>query len=98
MPARCRRIRRWWMTKFFDGLNDSAVAGLSSTPMSFVIRCGTPDCDWGKKMCDLGEVQLRLCYSEFRKHCIQRHDLQEWDTTPHVHLDLEHWMLTLIKT
>ena len=28
--------------------------------MSFVIRCGTPDCDWGKKMCDLGEDQLRL--------------------------------------
>jgi hypothetical protein len=26
------------------------------------------------------------------------YDLQEWDTTPHVHLDLEHWMLTLIKT
>jgi len=37
--------------------------------MSFVFRCGTPDCDWGKKMCDLGEEQLRLCYSEFRKHC-----------------------------
>jgi hypothetical protein len=48
---------------------------------TFVIRCGTPDCDLGKKMCDLGEEQLRLCYSEFRKHCIQRHDLQEWDTT-----------------
>jgi hypothetical protein len=66
-------------------------------PMSFVIRCGTPDCDWGKKMCDLGEDQLRLCYSEFRKHCVQRHDLQEWDSTPHVHLDLENWLLTLIK-
>jgi hypothetical protein len=32
--------------------------------MSFVIRSGTPDCDWGKKMCDLREEQLRLCYSE----------------------------------
>ncbi len=30
-------------------------------------------------------------------HCMQRHDLQEWDTTPHVHLDLENWLLTLIK-
>jgi hypothetical protein len=66
--------------------------------MSFTIRCGTPDCDWGKKICDLGEEQLRLCYSEFRKHCIQRHDLQEWDMTSQVHLDLEHWLLTLIKT
>jgi len=50
MPTRYRRIRRWWMTKFFDGLNDSAVAGLSSTPMSFVIRCATPDCDWGYRI------------------------------------------------
>ena len=32
------------------------------------------------------------------KHRMQRRDLQEWDTTPHVHLDLEHWMLTLTKT
>jgi len=36
--------------------------------MSFVIRCGTPDCDWGQKMCDLGEEQLRLCYSLDRLH------------------------------
>jgi hypothetical protein len=63
----------------------------------FLIRCGTPDCDWGKKMCDLGEEQLRLCYSEFHKHCIHRHDLQDWDTTPDVYLDLENWLLTLIK-
>ena len=64
---------------------------------SFVIRCGTPDCEWGRKMCDLGEEQLLLCYSEFRKHCIQRHDLQEWDMSSHVHLDLEQWLLTLLK-
>ncbi len=43
------------------------------------------------------KVQLRLCYSESRKHCIQRHDLQEWDTTSQMHLDLD-LMLTLIKT
>ena len=46
----------------------------------------------------LGEDQLRLCYSEFRKHRIQRHDRQEWDARPHIHLDLENWLLTLIKT
>jgi hypothetical protein len=69
---------------------------VSFTPMSFVIRCGTPDCDWGHEMHDMGEDRLRLCYSEFRKHCIQRHDLQEWDTTPQVHLDLENWLQTLI--
>jgi hypothetical protein len=49
-------------------------------------------------MYDVGEDQLGLCYSEFRKLSIQRHDLQEWNTTPQVYLDLENWMLTLIKT
>jgi hypothetical protein len=28
---------------------------------------------------------------------MQRHNLQEWDTTVSMKLDLEHWMLTLIK-
>jgi hypothetical protein len=64
---------------------------------SIVIRCGTPDCDWGHKVSDLSDEQLKLCYSEFRKHCMQRHGLQEWDTTSYMNLDLEHWMLTLIK-
>jgi len=41
---------------------------------------------------------LRRCYAEFRKHCIQTHDLQEWDTPPHVYLDLKSWLLTLTKT
>ena len=49
-------------------------------------------------MCDMREEQLQLCYSEFRKHCIQRHDLKEWDMSSHLHLDLENWLLTLIKT
>ena len=65
--------------------------------MSLVIRCGTPDSDWGHRVPDLGEEELELCSSEFRKHCIQRHGIQEWDTTLYMHLDLEHWMLTLIK-
>src|SRR5690348_4421152 len=46
--------------------------------MSVIIRCGTPDCDWGHRVSELGEEQLNLCYSEFRKHCMQRHDLEEW--------------------
>jgi hypothetical protein len=49
-------------------------------------------------MYDMGEDQLGLCYAEFRKHCIQRHDLQEWDMASHMHFDLENWLLTLIKT
>jgi len=62
-----------------------------------VIRCGTPDCDWGYRVSDLSEEQLELCYSEFRKHCIQGHDLQEWDTTSYMRLDLELWTLTLSR-
>src|SRR5882762_2998909 len=26
---------------------------------------GTPDCDWGHKMYDMGQDQLWFCYSEF---------------------------------
>ncbi len=65
--------------------------------MDFVIRCGTPDCDWGHKVSDLGEEQLDLCYSEFRKHCIQIHGSQERDTVAKMHLDLVNWTLTLLK-
>jgi len=50
-----------------------------------------PDCDWGYRVSELSDEQLKLCYSGFRKHCIQRHDLQEWDTTSHIYLDLEEW-------
>jgi hypothetical protein len=32
----------------------------------FIATPCLPDCEWGKKMCDLGEEQLLLCYSEFR--------------------------------
>jgi hypothetical protein len=46
---------------------------------SLIIRCGTADCDLGHRVSDLGEGQLNLCRSEFRKHCIQRHKLEEWD-------------------
>lgn len=65
--------------------------------MGLVIRCGTPDCDWGKMMPDLSAEQVALCYSEFRKHCIQRHGLHEWDTDAQMHLNLEQWTLTLLK-
>jgi hypothetical protein len=63
-----------------------------------VIRCGTPDCDWGHRVSDLDQDQLDPCYSEFRKHCMQTHDLQEWEMpTSLMNLDLQHWTLTLIK-
>jgi len=62
----------------------------------FVIRCGTPDCEWGKKRADLSAEQINLCYWEFRKHCIQTHGLEEWNTMAQMHLNLEEWTLTLI--
>ena len=65
--------------------------------MSFAIRCATPDCDWGKKMPDLSGDQLELRYSEFRKHCVQRHKLEEWDTNAYMRLDLRVWTLTLVE-
>jgi hypothetical protein len=61
-------------------------------------QLGTPDCDWGHEMHGLSEDQFNLCYSEFKKHCLQRHGVEEWDSEAHVHLDLEKCMLTLIKT
>jgi hypothetical protein len=27
--------------------------------MSFIIRCGTPDCEWGHKMYDMGEDKIK---------------------------------------
>ena len=66
--------------------------------MKFVIRCGTPDCEWRNKMPDMSEEQLDLCYSEFRKHCIKFHGLEEWETDAYTQLNLEHWTLMLLRT
>jgi len=38
--------------------------------MSFVIRCGTPDCDWGKEMAAYMPTNY-LRYAEFLTHCIR---------------------------
>ena len=61
-----------------------------------VIRCGTPDCDWGWPMADLAPWRVEKCYSAFREHCIETHGLAEEDTEATMHLDLQHWTLTLI--
>ena len=63
----------------------------------FVIRCGTPDCEWGFSMSDLGELAVEACYSGFRKHCVQVHGLNEYDPDSQVFLDLGKWTLTLLK-
>jgi hypothetical protein len=41
------------------------------------ICCGTPDCDWGFHLPDTSEANMNKCYAEFRKHCIERHGLDE---------------------
>ena len=70
----------------------------SETNGSFVIRCGTPDCEWGFSMPDLGELAVEACYSGFRKHCVQVHGLKEDDPADsQVFLDLGKWTLTLLK-
>jgi hypothetical protein len=40
---------------------------------------------------------VELCYAEFQKHRMQRHGLEEWEIDAHMHPDLEHWTLTLLK-
>jgi len=62
----------------------------------FVIRCGTPDCDWGFPMSDLGEMAIEGCYSSFRQHCVEVHGLKE-DDDSQMFLDLGQSTLTLLK-
>ena len=44
---------------YFPYSENSRVAGHTYR----LIRCGTPNCEWGHKIQDPGEGQLRLCYS-----------------------------------
>ena len=60
----------------------------------FVIRCGTPDYEWGFPMPDLGELALDSCYSTFRKHCMETPGLRQDNVADcAMHLDLEKWTL-----
>lgn len=70
---------------------------MPGTVQDILIRCGTPYCEWGHSMPDLSNEQVDLCYSEFQKHCIERHGLREWVSTL-MFLDLEKWTLTAIKS
>ena len=44
-----------------QSLMRAARSRLALVMKPFVIRCGTPDCDWGHKMHDMSEDQLQLC-------------------------------------
>ncbi|PYT67374.1 MAG: hypothetical protein DMG39_24230 [Acidobacteria bacterium] len=58
---------------------------------------GTPDCEWGFPMPDLGEIAVKECYASFRKHCVEAHGLKDddlWDSQ--MFPDLGKWTLTLL--
>jgi len=52
----------------------------------YIIRCGTPDCDWGFPVVDPWNTAER-CYEEFQEHCVERHDLRETDTNAQMYLN-----------
>jgi len=60
-----------------------------------IIRCGTPDCDWGFPV--VGWNVAERCYEEFREHCVERHDLRETDTNAQMWVDFKEGTLTLWK-
>ena len=63
---------------------------------SLVIRCGTPDCEWGFPMSELGDVEA--CFSDFRKHCVEIHGVNRSNASDCLmHLDLEKRTLTRVK-
>jgi len=65
---------------------------------SLVIRCGTPDCEWGFQIHDLGEVSLEACFSDFQKHCVKIHGVNKGNAADCLmHLDLQQWALKLVK-
>jgi len=60
-----------------------------------IIRCGTPDCDWGFGV--EGWNTAEKCYEEFQEHCVERHGLLETDTNALMYLNLKEGTLTLWK-
>jgi hypothetical protein len=83
--------------KFPHSCEGNLYPAAVKTSPNFAIRCGTPDCDWGFHMPDLGELALESCYSSFRRHCVEIDGLSEADSEAQVFLDLEKWTLTILK-
>jgi hypothetical protein len=61
-----------------------------------MVRCGTPDCDWGVPMPGFSEDQLSRCRREFRQHCVERHGLDPKDTERICWFNLEVLTMTLV--
>jgi len=61
-----------------------------------IIRCGTPDCDWGFPLPDLAPWRVETCYEEFGRHCVERHGLLETDNAQK-YFDLKVGTLSLLR-
>jgi hypothetical protein len=61
-----------------------------------IIRCGTPDCDWGFPVVNPWNT-AETCYEKFREHCVERHGLLETDINAQMYLNLKEGTLTLWK-
>jgi len=62
-----------------------------------IIRCGTPDCDWGFRLPDMAPWRMERCYAEFREHCVETHALRETDINAQMYFNLIEGTLTLLK-
>ena len=73
------------------------IMPLMATKPGFAIRCGTPDCEWGFPMSDLAPEKLDACYRAFFRHCVEVHGVSVDAPNIDVHLDLQSWVLTLVR-
>jgi hypothetical protein len=62
-----------------------------------IIRCGTPDCDWGFRLPDMSAWRIERCYAKCREHCIERHALRKNDTDAQMFFDLKEGRLIFFK-
>jgi len=69
---------------------------IEANVLTTIIRCGTPDCDWGFPLPDMAAWRVERCYDEFAEHCVERHGLLETDSAQ-MYLDLKVATLTLWK-
>jgi hypothetical protein len=61
-----------------------------------LVRCGTPDCDWGLGLANTDSSEMERCRREFRKQCVESHNLDSEDTERNVWLDMAAWTMTLL--
>ncbi len=69
---------------------------MPTTRTPLIIRCATPDCDWGFPVASTyDEQEFDKCRDAFRLHCIELHGLDEDDREAFIWLNIEHWTMEL---